>query len=164
MNRKLRPTKSPYQIKKEQVNVLLEYIEKNLEEYKKAVQLRDNQLAEAKKVLKEAKNSYDLLVKENKQLKEYILNIKQKFKQYQQQQQQQQFLQEKEYFQRPQKKYKKIVYEEETDSEPETGEGQYVLEDEFVEQEKKEEQKQPQNKTKNKIFDYLNKDTKRNKQ
>ena len=107
MNRKLRPTKSPYQIKKEQVNVLLEYIEKNLEEYKKAVQLRDNQLAEAKKVLKEAKNSYDLLVKENKQLKEYILNIKHKFKQYQQQQRQQQFLQEKEYFQRPQKNIKK---------------------------------------------------------
>ena len=65
MNRKLRPTKSPYQIKEEQVNFLLEYIKKNLEEYKKAVELRDNQLAEAKKVLKGAKNSYDLLVKEN---------------------------------------------------------------------------------------------------
>ena len=162
MNRKLRLTKSPYQIKEKQVNFLLEDIEKNLEEYKKVVQLRDNLLAEARKVLKGAKNSYDLLAKENIQLKECIINIKQKFKQYQQQQQQ--FLQKKEYFQRPQKKYKKIVYEEETDSEPETGEGQYVLEDEFVEQEKKEEQKQPQNKTKNKIFDYLNKDTKRNKQ
>ena len=31
------------------------------------------------------------------------MNIKQKCKQYQQQQQQQEFLQEKEYFQRPQK-------------------------------------------------------------
>ena len=40
-----------------------------------------------KKVLKGAKNSYDLLVKENKQLKEYILNIKQKFRPNQQQQQ-----------------------------------------------------------------------------
>ena len=96
MNRKLRPTKSPYQIKEEQVNFLLEDIEKNLEEYKKAVALRDNQLAETKKILKGAKNSYDLLGKENKQLKEYIFNIKQKFKRYQQQQQQQQqFLQEK---------------------------------------------------------------------
>ena len=104
MNRKLRPTKSPYQIKEEQVNFLLEDIEKSLEEYKKAVELRDNQLAEAKKILKGAKKSYDLLVKENKQLKEYILNIKQKFEQCQQQQQQQQkFLQVKEYFQRPQK-------------------------------------------------------------
>ena len=161
MNRKLRSTKSPYQIKEKQVNFLLEDIEKNLEEYKKVVELRDNLLAEARKVLKGAKNSYDLLAKENIQLKECIINIKQKFKQYQQQQQ---FLQEKEYFQRLLKKCKKVVYEEETDSEPETGEGQYVLEDEFVEQEKKEERKQPQNKRKNKIFDYLNKDTKRNKQ
>ena len=31
------------------------------------------------------------------------------------------------------KKYKKIVYKEETDSEPEIGEGQYVPEDNFVE-------------------------------
>ena len=162
MNRKLRSIKSPYQIKEKQVNFLLEDIEKNLEEYKKVVELRDNLLAEARKVLKGAKNSYDLLAKENIQLKECIINIKQKFKQYQQQQQQ--FLQEKEYFQRLLKKCKKVVYEEETDSEPETGEGQYVLEDEFVEQEKKEERKQPQNKRKNKIFDYLNKDTKRNKQ
>ena len=53
MNRKLRPTKSTYQIKEEQVNFLLEDIEKNLEEYKKAIEL-----------------SYDLLYKENKQLKE----------------------------------------------------------------------------------------------
>ena len=109
MNRKLRPTKSLYQTKEEQVNFLLEDIKKNLEEYKKAVKLRDNQLAVAKKVLKGAKNSYDLLAKENKQSKEYIINIKQKFKQYQQQQQQQQrqFLQVKEYFQRPQKNMKK---------------------------------------------------------
>ena len=76
MNRKLRPRKSPYQIKEEQVNFLLEHIDKNLEEYKKGVELRDNQLAEAKRVLKGAKNSYDLSVKENKQLEEYILNIK----------------------------------------------------------------------------------------
>ena len=98
MNRKLRPTKSPYQIKEEQVNFLLEYIKKNLEEYKKAVELRDNQLAEAKKVLKGAKNSYDLLVKENKQLKEYILNIKQKSRPYQRQQQQQNFCRKKNIF------------------------------------------------------------------
>ena len=84
MNRKLRPRKSPYQIKEEQANFVMEDIKKNLEEYKKAVKLRNNQLAEAKKVLKGAKNSYHLLAKENKQSKEYIINIKQKFKQYQQ--------------------------------------------------------------------------------
>ena len=94
MNRKLRPTKSTYQIKEEQVNFLLENIDKNVEEYKKAIELRDKQLAEAKKVLKGAKNSYDSLLKENKQLKEYIVNIKQRFKQYQQQQKQQDFLQD----------------------------------------------------------------------
>ena len=55
MNRKLRPTKSTYQIKEEQVNFLLEDIGKNLEEYKKALEKSNNQLAEAKKVLKGAK-------------------------------------------------------------------------------------------------------------
>ena len=37
------------QLKEEQINILLEDIEKNLEEYKKAIALRDNQIAEAKK-------------------------------------------------------------------------------------------------------------------
>ena len=41
-----------------------------------------------KEILKEAKSSYDSLVKENKQLKECTINITQKWKQYQQQQQQ----------------------------------------------------------------------------
>ena len=40
MDRKLRPTKSTYQIKEGQVNLLLE--DTNLEEYKKVVELRDN--------------------------------------------------------------------------------------------------------------------------
>ena len=51
--------------------------------------------------------------------------MKKRFTQYQQQQQQQEFLQDREYFQRPQpKRYKKVVYEEETDSEPEQVESQ----------------------------------------
>ena len=49
INRKLRPTKSLYQLKDEQVNFLLEDIEKKLEEYKKIVEKKDKQLAEAKK-------------------------------------------------------------------------------------------------------------------
>ena len=62
-----------------------------------------------------------------------------------------------------------MVYEEETYSEPEQVESQYVLEEESIEQKKKKEeerkqQQQPQNKRKNKIFEYLNKDAKRNKQ
>ena len=51
MNRKLRSTKSLYQLKDEQVNFLLEDIEKNLEEYKKIVETKDKQLAETKKIL-----------------------------------------------------------------------------------------------------------------
>ena len=71
MIRKLRPTKSAYQIKEEQINFLLEDVERNLEEYKKAIKRRDRQLADAKKILKNAKISYDSIIKENKQLKEY---------------------------------------------------------------------------------------------
>ena len=115
MNRKLRPTKSLYQLKDEQLNFLLEDIEKNLEEYKKIVETKDKPLVEAKKILQGAKNSYETPTKENNQLKEYIVKTKQQYKQ--QQQQQQHFLQEQEYF-RP-KGYKKVVYEEATDSEPE---------------------------------------------
>ena len=39
MNRRIRPTKFPQQIKEEQVNFLLEDIKKNLEEYKTAIEL-----------------------------------------------------------------------------------------------------------------------------
>ena len=104
------------------------------------------------------------MVNENKQLKEYIANIRQRYQLYQQQQQQEQFSWEREYSQRSQKRYKKVVYKEETDTEFEEDENQYVPEDKFIEQEKQKEQKQPQVKRKNKIFDYLNKDAKGNKQ
>ena len=57
-------------------------MERNLEEYKKAIETRDKQLADAKKILKNAKTSYDSIVRENKQLKEYIANIKQRLNQY----------------------------------------------------------------------------------
>ena len=104
------------------------------------------------------------MVNENKQLKEYVANIRQRYQLYQQQQQQEQFSRERECFQRSQKRYKKVVYKEETDTEFEEGENQYVPEDKFIEQEKQKEQKQPQVKRKNKIFDYLNKNAKGNKQ
>ena len=81
MNRKLRPTKSPYQLKDQQVEFLLEDIEKNLEEYKKIVEKNSKRLAEVKKILQGAKNSYEALTKENKQSKEYIVKIKQQYKQ-----------------------------------------------------------------------------------
>ena len=102
MNKRPRPLRSSYQIKEEQLNFLLEDIERNLEEYKKAIEIRDKQLADTKKILKNAKISHNSVVKKKKQqLKEYIANIKWRFNQYQQQQEEQNLLWEKEYFQRP---------------------------------------------------------------
>ena len=95
MNKRPRPLKSSYQVKEEQVNFLLEDIERNLEEYKKAIEIRDKQLADTKKMLKNAKTSYNSIVKENKQLKEYIASIKQRFNEYQRQQEEQYLLREK---------------------------------------------------------------------
>ena len=161
MNRKLRPTKSPQQIKEEQVYFLLQDIEKNLEEYKTPIELRDKQLADTKRILKGAKVSYDSLLKENKQWKEYILGIKQRLQSYQKQQEEQENLRDTQYFRRPQKKYKKVVYEEESDSEPEAEESQYIPEEEPIEQEIEQKHQAPK---KNKIFEYLNKDAKGNKQ
>ena len=103
MNKRPRPLRSSYQIKEEQLNFLLEDIERNLEEYKKAIEIRDKQLADTKKILKNAKISHNSVVKKKKKkkLKEYIANIKWRFNQYQQQQEEQNLLWEKEYFQRP---------------------------------------------------------------
>ena len=44
-------------------------MEKNAEEYKKIIESKDRQLVEIKKILQGAKNSYQPLTKENKQLK-----------------------------------------------------------------------------------------------
>ena len=74
--RNRRATKSSYQIKEEQINFLLEDIKKNLEEYKKAIELRDKKTYRNKRNTSNRKKSYDLIVRENQQLKEYILNIK----------------------------------------------------------------------------------------
>ena len=66
MNKRIRPFKSSYQIKEEQVNFLLEDIERNLE-YKKTIEIKLNrvkQLPDAKKILKNAKTSNDSIVRE----------------------------------------------------------------------------------------------------
>ena len=75
------------QIKEEQKNFLLGDVEKNFGEYKKSLKLRDKQLSDTNKILISARNSYNKTVAENKELKTYIQNIKQRFQQYQQQQQ-----------------------------------------------------------------------------
>ena len=64
--------KTIQQVKDEQINFLLGDIEKNLEEYKNYLELRDKQISDAKKILLSAKKSYDKTVAENKELKAYI--------------------------------------------------------------------------------------------
>ena len=116
---------------------MLEDVEKNLEEYKTALKSREKQLSYAKKFLVSAKNSYDRTVAENKELKAYIQNIKQR--------QQAQFLEnQKNYYEKTQPKlYKKVVYEEKPDSEPELEEEEYCAD-------KKEEEPEIKNKKRKK--------------
>ena len=52
MNRRLRPTRSIQQIKEEQINFLLEDVEKNLEEFKKALNQEANNYLTLKKFYK----------------------------------------------------------------------------------------------------------------
>ena len=120
MSKRGRQNKTSQQINEEQINFLLEDVKKNLDEYKRALELKEKQLSDTKKILISAKESYNETVAENKELKTYIENIKQRFSQYQQWQQSQFLENQKNYYkERPQKKYKKVVYEEEPDSEPE---------------------------------------------
>ena len=77
------------QIKDDQINYLLGDPEKNLEEYKFALEAKEKQLSDARKILLSAKQSYDTVVKENSDLKAYIEKLRQHF-----QQQQVQFLKE----------------------------------------------------------------------
>ena len=68
MNRKVRPKKSAQQIKKEKINFLLEEVEKNLEQHRKAIELKDRQLSELKKVLQGAKKKLRFCVAGKKTL------------------------------------------------------------------------------------------------
>ena len=111
----IKDLRSRQQIKDEQINYLLADVEKNLEEYKIALDAKEKQLSEAKKILISAKQSYNKIVAENRDLKAYIENLKQNF-----QQQQVQFLEKpKSYYRHTPKKYEKVVYQEESESKPE---------------------------------------------
>ena len=63
-------------IKDEQVNFLLGDLEKNLEQYREALENREKQLEEAKRILVATKKSFDKLNQENSDLKAYIAQIK----------------------------------------------------------------------------------------
>ena len=111
MNKKLKLTKSVIQAMDEQAADILEDFEKDIENFKIATQNKDNQLVYLGKILKVAKSEYEKVTKENKELKDYIIK-KQKIQQQQQQQKKQ--------FPRKniQKRYKKIVYESASETEP----------------------------------------------
>ena len=64
------------QIKDDQINYLLEDVEKNLEEYRNTLEEKERQLFEARKILISAKQSYNNTVAENKNLKAYIVSLK----------------------------------------------------------------------------------------
>ena len=76
MSKRAKINKTTQQIKEEQLNLLLEDVKKNLGEYKKALELKEKQLSDCKRILKSAKKSYNKTVAENKELKTYIENIK----------------------------------------------------------------------------------------
>ena len=161
----IKDVKNRQRIKDEQINYLLADVEKNLEEYKIVLEIKEKQLSDAKKILLSAKQSYDKTVSENRDLKAYIENLKHHI-----QKQQVQFLEkQRNYYQQKKptpKKYKKIVYQGETESEPE------FEEKEQIESEREQIEKEPEIKkstrekkeaSKSKIFDYINKNSKRNK-
>lgn len=75
MNRKLKPTKSTTQARDKQVALILEEFEKDIENFKIAIQNKDKQLADLEKILKAAKDEYKKLTKENEYLTEYILKF-----------------------------------------------------------------------------------------
>ena len=69
MSRRIRSNKTSQQIKEEQINFLLEDIEKNLDEYKRALEIKDKQLSDLKRILQNARISYNKVVRENQKLK-----------------------------------------------------------------------------------------------
>ena len=78
MSKKLiKKFRSRQQVKDDQINYLLADVEKNLEGYKIALELKEKQLSDAKKILLSAKQSYNKTVAENRELKAYIENLKQ---------------------------------------------------------------------------------------
>ena len=81
---KLTDFRNQQKLKDEQINYLLGDLEKSLEDYKQALEVREKQLLEEKKILLSAKESFDKLAAENRDLKAYVQNLKQQFQSEQQ--------------------------------------------------------------------------------
>ena len=149
--------KNQQKIKDKQINFLLGDLENSLEQYKDSIQNKDKQLADAKRIIVSAKQSFDKISQENKELKAYIVQIN---KQFQQQQQQQQLSSRS----KP-KKCKKVILEEESENESEIeSEQESEVENETIKE--REQIKKPQKrKTVANLFDYINnQNAKRHKQ
>ena len=113
--------RSQQKLKDEQINYLLSDLEKSLEQYREAVELRDKQIAYAKKILLSAKQSYNKLSHENIKLKEYVVKAQQE-----NQLRQQHLLARN-------KNYKKVVLEEESEKESDTeSEQEYDIAEEAI--------------------------------
>ena len=68
-------------IKDEQIHFLLSDLEKSLEQYKESILQKDKQLSEAKRIILSAKQSFEKVSQENKELRAYILQINKQFQQ-----------------------------------------------------------------------------------
>ena len=149
--------KNQQKIKDKQINFLLGDLENSLEQYKDSIQNKDKQLADAKRIIVSAKQSFDKISQENKELKAYIVQIN---KQFQQQQQQQQLSSRS----KP-KKYKKVILEEESENESEIGsEQESDVENETI-KETEQIKKPKKRKTVANVFNYINnQNAKRHKQ
>ena len=149
--------KNQQKIKDKQINFLLGDLENSLEQYKDSIQNKDKQLAEAKGIIVSAKQSFDKISQENKELKAYIVQIN---KQFQQQQQQQQLSSRS----KP-KKYKKVILEEESENESEIeSEQESDVENETI-KETEQIKKPKKRKTVANVFNYINnQNAKRHKQ
>ena len=95
--------RSRQQVKGEQINYLLADVEKILEEYKSTFELKERQLSDAQKFLVSAKQSYDQVSNESKELKTCI----EKLKQHIHIQQAHLIENQQKYFKKSQKKYKR---------------------------------------------------------
>ena len=163
----LKQFRNKQQIKDDQINYLLADVEKNLEEYRNTLEQKERQLFRAR-ILISAKQSYDNTVAENKNLKAYIVSLKEHIEK-----QQVQFIEKQKQnnykYKKPiPKKYKKVILQEESESEPEL-EQEEQEESESEETETSKEIKKASSKkreiNKNNIFYYINqKDAKRYKQ
>ena len=142
--------RSQQKLKDEQINYLLSNLEKSLEQYRETVELRDKQIADAKKNLLSAQESYDKLSLENIKLKEYMVKA-----QLENQQRQQQLLAQN-------KNYKKVVVEEESQKESDMeSEQEYDIAEGAI---KAQQVKNPRKKRQtNNLFDYINNNAKKHK-